>query len=236
MIQEPKQQQNEQPGQAAPLEPLPWEVGEGFLWGFPATVWMIIFHPITSFSRPPGVHPAFKKAPFYMAFIFFCFIIIFVGVGLYLEKYFLNLSNLSSIIYGDISINFEGPLNNQIASLVNNIYRCFTNVTVNIIFISFLFYLTLKLISEKKDSFSDILQVIFYSQAVNLFELIPPFFNVINILKYLFIILYETLLIVIGLKYFLSLRWKTSILATIIARIFVGIFLGYLSYLVKHIY
>lgn len=41
-----KQEQSE-------LEPLPWEVGKGFLWGLPATVIFIIFHPVRFFQIKP---------------------------------------------------------------------------------------------------------------------------------------------------------------------------------------
>jgi len=34
------------------LEPLPWEVGKGFLWGLPATFWLLFRHPFRAFSAP----------------------------------------------------------------------------------------------------------------------------------------------------------------------------------------
>jgi len=51
-----KQKQNE-------LEPLPWEVGKGFLWGLPSTIIFIILHPVRFFQTKP--HSAWHKALFF---------------------------------------------------------------------------------------------------------------------------------------------------------------------------
>ncbi|MBI5524451.1 MAG: hypothetical protein HY910_17640 [Desulfarculus sp.] len=59
-----------------PLEPLPWEVGKGFLWGLPKTAWLVLIYPWKAFAAP-------QASGTYRVFLFSFLVVLIV----YLSKF-----------------------------------------------------------------------------------------------------------------------------------------------------